>query len=127
MFEAPRTRNGAVITGCKNLSRARALDEHHVLAEDWGMRLKVPAIPADLRYVGIRMHDILPGGGENTLRAKVLEVVENPFSRTLFLQTEGMGAGQMIGWELGKTGPRLRQGETVTISVPGDKILLLAE
>ena len=61
----PGTKNSAVLTGCKNISEVKRLDENHLLALDWGLKLYVPQIPDDVEYVGIRMHDIRDGDGEN--------------------------------------------------------------
>ena len=57
----------------------------------------------DARYVGIRMHSITPGPGENTLSCRVTEVVENPFSQTLMLERSDCPGKVPIGWETEKS------------------------
>ncbi len=58
LFRAPRTRNGAVLTGCKNISAAKWVDETHVYAVDWDITVEVPYMEVLPEYIGIRMHDI---------------------------------------------------------------------
>lgn len=150
VFAAPGTKNSAILTGCKNISRAKALDETHLLALDWGIELYVPCIPKDLEYVGIRMHHIQEGTGENHVQCTVEEIIENPFSYTFLLRATG-GAGT-FGWEIDKELWRLAHdrtaaaempenakkpgsrigvhvlcGQTVTVSFPPNAILLLRE
>ena len=64
VFRNPQARMGAMLTGCKNISSIETLDATHIRAADWGLTLEVPEIPADVKAVGIRMHDIRPGQGK---------------------------------------------------------------
>lgn len=125
VFRTPQTKNGAILTGCKNISRIKVIDEEHIRAEDWGMTLKVPNVTEDLQYAGIRMHDIIAGEGENSFRCRVMDVVENPFSTTVFLKAPEMTGDQVLGWEMEKKEWESVRGEEVIISIPPEKILLL--
>ena len=61
LFAEPGTLITAKLSGCKNFSRAKRIDEHHLIAEDWGVRLESAApVPEDTAWVGIRAHDFLP-------------------------------------------------------------------
>lgn len=125
VFRKPKTKNGAILTGCKNISEIEIIDEGHIRAKDWGMTLSVPSVSENLRYAGIRMHDIAPGEGENSFRCRVVDVVENPFSITVFLKAPNMTGDQALGWEMEKKEwEAVRSGE-VTISIPPGKLLLL--
>lgn len=61
-FLAPGTREAAILSGCKNISRIQWLDETHVLANDFGVELEVcvpdslQAMREEIRFVGIRAH-----------------------------------------------------------------------
>lgn len=148
VFAAPGTKNSAILTGCKNISRAKALDETHLMALDWGVELYAPCIPKDLEYVGIRMHHIREGTGENHFRCTVEEIIENPFSYTFLLRAAG--GEETFGWEIDKelwklthdraadvkmpedrrkcgslTGVQALCGQTVTVSFPANALLLL--
>lgn len=136
VFASPVTKNGAVLTGCKNISKIKILDENHFIALDWGLELYVPKIPKDASYAGIRMHDIQAGEGENHFRCVVEEIVENPFSYTLWLRP-AEGGEKTFGWEIDKklweycwpkTGndhPQAFEKSVVDIWIPSEEILLL--
>lgn len=126
VFTSPATKSSAVLTGCGNISRLQKLDERHVLALDWGLKLCVWHVPEDAKYVGIRMNEIRSGGGSNSFWCRVEEVVENPFSDTLFLRAaEGGGT---FGWETERQWREQypgSRGSMVQIQIPPDAILLL--
>ena len=125
VFAAPVTRSGAVLTGCKNISAAEVRGNGCVYAADWGVELAMEDVPEDMAYVGIRMHDILPDGGENAIRCRVAEVIENPFSVTVMLRPVGAESAVSIGWETEKETWRERQAEEVTVSLPMKALLPL--
>ncbi len=59
IFEHPARVRVAQLTGCKNFSRAVAIDAHKVTAIEWGCTLNViEPIPKSLSHVGIRAHQI---------------------------------------------------------------------
>ena len=127
VFAAPETRTGAVLTGCKNVSPIKKLDERHVVAVNWGMELTLDRDALDARYIGIRMHDLRPEGAVNRFRCRVVEEIENPFSFTLMLRPLGVPDSVPVGWETGKERwEALRAGE-VDICLPAEALLLLKE
>lgn len=123
VFAEPKTTSGAVLTGCKNISAVEKLDRTHVKALDWAMTLRLPRETEALTAVGIRMHDVRIGPGENSLRCPVAEEIENPFSYTILLDT---GAGP-IGIELGKEAWSALRAEELEIHLPPENILLLED
>ena len=61
IFRDPVSREAALLTGCKNFSKARRIDEHTVEAEDWGVILTTERkIPEYTKYIGYRAHDFIP-------------------------------------------------------------------
>lgn len=125
VFSNPVTANAAVLTGCKNISAIKRLDNGMAYAEDWGIALTVPDGEAD--RIGIRMHDITHGtGGANDLRCRVVSVTENPFSYTVMLQpTDAPNNAQPIGWETDKTLWQRIAAEEIDITIDPQKIILL--
>lgn len=121
VFRSPKTRNGAILTGCKNISALEKLSERRILALDWNMELETAEDVGDARYVGIRMHSITPGNGENTLSCRVTEVVENPFSQTLMLERADCPGQMPIGWETDKS----PIPAVLDVSFPKNGLLLL--
>ncbi len=99
VFQNPKTRNAAILTGCKNISALQKLSERRILAVDWNIELETAENVGDARYIGIRMHSITPGKGENSVFCRVKEIVENPFSRTLILERADCPGKIPVGWE----------------------------
>ena len=96
LFGAPRTLSACLLSGCKNVSRARSLPDGRVEALDWGVELEAASpLPEGLVHVGIRAHFIRPaeGPGPNRLPCRVLRVVEEMFSTVVMLATPGGGRG----------------------------------
>ncbi len=128
VFRDPRTRSGAVLTGCKNISRVCRLDGARVRALDWGITLELREKLTDEKYLGIRMHDVRPGDGENAFWARVTEEIENPFSFTVMLRPEeAEEKSTPIGWEMEKDTWRRLRADRVKISLPPESILRLRE
>ena len=61
VFSNPGTRSAAVLTGCKNFSRAERIDDHHVRATDWGITVETERVlPEGIRDLGFRAHQFKP-------------------------------------------------------------------
>ena len=127
VFHNPQTRMGAMLTGCKNISAVEILDENHIRATDWCLTLEVPEIPAKLQAVGIRMHDIRPGSGQNTFLCRVVEEIENPFSYTILLQRVNSTGASPIGWELEKAVWNKLRAPEIGVCLPPEALLLLKD
>lgn len=93
IFRHPPTPAVARITGCKNLSPARAAGSDQVEALDWGCRVRVSqAMPDRVGHVGIRAHHIQfaeAAEGENVFPVSLAGSSETPFRMTLYLRLEG--------------------------------------
>ena len=126
IFSAPGTVEGARLTGCKNISRLRRLDEHHAVAEDWGITLKTPLLDDSITHAGIRMHDVKPGGGDNSTLCRVTEETETPFTYVVMLVPESASAGALpIGMELPKDVWNAVKSERLTVGLPDQSMLWL--
>ena len=128
VFAEPGTLSGAALVGCRSFSRICPLGGNRVFAEDWGTELTLPRDPGICSHVGIRAHDILPGAAaENTLRCRVVEVIENPFSITLELVPPGPPGAPTISWRCGKDHWEKIKTEELAVHLPPDALLLLKE
>ena len=122
VFARPATRSAAILTGCKNISRIQKIDERHIRALDWGMELETAEDIGDARYLGIRMHDLCFGPGENAFPCRLVSETENPFSYTLMFVK---GESSPVGLETDKSvWEDLRCRETY-IRLPAEKCILL--
>ena len=125
VFAAPGTVQAAMLTGCKNISRLEKLTERRIRALDWGIDLSLDRDVGDASYVGIRMHDVAFGPGENAFFCALAEEIENPFSFVAMLIPMAPACILPIGWEMDKdTWSRLR-AEMLTVHLPPEKLLLL--
>ena len=122
VFADPQTRKGAILTGCKNISSIERLADGRVRAADWDMELYLPDLPQEITALGLRMKTIRPGPGENSRHCRVLDVIENPFSYTVMLDTP-----VPLGWELLKQEWKAIENTEITIHVPREALLLLRD
>jgi molybdate transport system permease protein len=97
VFDHPQTVTVARLTGCKNISRAIAMDADHIHAIDWNCQLStLAALPASMTHVGIRAHQIAFLGRSiahlestyagNVFPCWVAATSETPHRMTLYLK-----------------------------------------
>ena len=127
VFANPRTRKGAILTGCKNISSLEMLESGMARATDWDMELEIPGLTPAVSAVGIRMHDIRLGPGKNGFRCRVVEEIENPFSYTIMLQSASSTGTCPIGWELEKAVWNKLRAPEIGICLPPESLLLLKD
>lgn len=129
VFHNPKTKSGAILTGCKNISQAQMVDSEHVYANDWDLILRVPGVTPNVKYVGIRTHDVCTemGRDENRIDCRVAGEIENPFSYTIMLCPMDKNGKTQIGVQMDKSVWEKMRGEQITICIPSDDILLLKE
>lgn len=99
IFERPASLRVAELTGCKNFSKARAMEGGRVEATDWGVTLRVAQdIPGRLGHAGVRANHLRITGssesGENTFPCWLAAVTETPFRRTLYLKLNAPADGE---------------------------------
>ena len=125
VFNKPKTKTSAILTGCKNISAIKKLDNNRIYAVDWGMELSVNNGFENATFVGIRMHYLRPGDGENSILCHVVEEIENPFSYVIMLRPEGRTDTIPVGFETDKaTWISMRQ-ETISVCLPQEFLIPL--
>ena len=127
VFSAPQTIGGAALTGCKFISKVERRTENEVYALDWGINLTIPENAGEITAVGVRMHDVRSGSGENGFRCSVVEEIENPFSYTLMLRPLDAAKGTPLGYTIHKAKWEQNKTTEVQIHIPRDSILLLRD
>ena len=125
IFAAPGSVEGARLTGCKNISRLRRIDAAHAVAEDWGLRLRTPALPEAVTHVGIRMHDLSPRTGGDAVACRVVEETETPFTYVVALTPEGTQGKTPLCMELSKGTWLNCRAERLTVGFLPERLLWL--
>ncbi len=127
VFRSPKTRHAALLTGCRNIAPCRMLSNTCMHIPRWGLTLQVPVQTRSPSYAGIRMQDIRPGAGENTVCCCVVSEIENPFSVIVMLRPEGQSDAVPFGWELDKAVWTRLRGDRITVHIPEGAILPCVE
>lgn len=125
VFNEPMTKTSAILTGCKNISAVRKLYDNRIYAVDWGMELSVMGDFENASFVGIRMHYIRPGKGENSVLCRVVEEIENPFSYVIMLCPVNSKDTVPVGWETDKETWNSLRGETISMCLPKEFLIPL--
>lgn len=95
VFRDPATLEVALLTGLKNFSRARRINDEKVEALDWNCVLHCAGTRSDAAYVGIRAHyidfafDQRTAAAPNALPCRVARTSETPFHATIYLRLDG--------------------------------------
>ena len=92
-FENPYTYQSALLTGCKNFSRAERVDDHRVMAADWGISVTTSReVTAGVKYIGLRQpfHHLAAGQTDNVIVCDVLRAIEDLNDMILLLRCGGV-------------------------------------
>jgi len=131
IFESPKTLAAALMTGCKNISKAEKLDDFHVKAADWGVALKTErVVPDDINYIGVRAHHFrrvsAAAEEENTFSCRLHKTIEEPFEKIFVFSFDG-GAENGVTLQFEQSKDICEAGDTTEfmLCVPADKIMCL--
>ncbi|MDY4970546.1 MAG: ATP-binding cassette domain-containing protein [Lachnospiraceae bacterium] len=132
VFSTPGSIKAAVLTGCKNITPIRKINDHLLEAPEWGLKLS-PAAPVteEITHMGIRahfFHPVIPSDPktENQFQAQIVQLEEQPFEYDYYLKTaEGT---QTFVWKTHKgSGPERKPGDWITFHVSPEDVMLLTE
>ena len=131
LFRAPRTLSACLLSGCKNVSRARPAEDGKIEALDWGVILDPGRpLPEGLTHVGIRAHFVRPadGPGPNRLPCVPGRAVEEMFSTAVALSTPAGDKGfSRLRLELSREEWAVLKGrEQLWVELPPESLLLLS-
>ena len=130
LFRNPRTCAATTLTGCKNISAAHSVDEHHVEAIDWGITLRVADAATDVRHIAVRAHYLVLAteNDVDALPARIAEVIESTFTYIVMLR---FADGAMpIRWEIDKATWHAHEagiGDTLYFNFPVEELMLLRD
>ena len=127
IFDHPLRANGAVMTGCKNVAPCQSKGPGKVYVPNWDITLKIPDDADEVTAVGMRMHDLHIGEGENVSSYDVVEEIENPFSFTIMIRNENNPESVPIGIELPKEEWYNNRAAKLRVYIAPENILLLKD
>ena len=104
LFADPGSVSAALLTGCKNIAKARKIDAHTVEVPDWGVRLTTAQeVGEGLCAVGLRAHYFGSSAVQNRFPVRYVEEMEEPFETTIQFRYAGQKEDSpAIWWRLSK-------------------------
>ena len=85
IFKNPKIKEGAILTGCKNISRCKVLSENKIYALDWDIILETELIKnQNINYVGIRAHEFFIIKNNNEASENIIECEINKIEEEVF-------------------------------------------
>ena len=89
VFENPKKVQVARLTGCKNISKVKIIDDYHLKSLDWGITFEVSKeISPNITHMGIRAHDFSPAKKDdvNAFDTENSKLLEMPFEWEITLE-----------------------------------------
>ena len=130
LFRNPGTCAATTLTGCKNISTARRVDETHVTATDWGITLRVADATTNVRHIAVRAHYLVLASESDAdaLPARIAEVIESTFTYIVMLRFAD--GATPIRWEIDKAIWHAHEagiGDTLHFNFPIEELMLLRD
>lgn len=127
LVSSPQTLASLKVSGVKNISTARKIDEHHIEALDWGLVLTVKGeAPDDACWLGVRANYLrlaLPGETENCFEFDVRLTTDSRFKCTAILDPGN------IRWNADKLTLKPEQlpqkGQTLHLHIPPEHLYIV--
>lgn len=103
IFKAPETYSACLLTGCKNISKARPTADGSIYALDWGLKLAAALPVRNAEFVGVRANFISPCDSlsvPNSFEYEVVGETDDLFSFILTIRNKSERESQTIRWEM---------------------------
>ncbi|MGG7058543.1 sulfate/molybdate ABC transporter ATP-binding protein [Clostridium nigeriense] len=136
IFEDPKIKEVAILTGCKNISGCEVIADNKVYALDWDITLEVEkALMDNINYVGIRAHsfeiidNIHENNNKNIIECKINKIVEDVFEYNIMFENKNSNIksdNNIILYKVKKEEWDNRKNkETLYLRLPEDNLLFL--
>lgn len=124
LFNNPSTVLEAKITGCKNISRVKILEDKTIYAIDWDLIIENINVK-NFKYIGIRENNISIDKVEDSISNEfvVENIIENPETVSVFLKKNK--SKKAIEVRLKNKDIKLVRGNKVRININGNEIYYL--
>lgn len=126
LFTNPQTVSAAILTGCKNISAAKKIDDNKIFVEDWKITLSVnKKVPDDLKFIGIQANSLewVSTLGENIFSVAVVQEIEDTFSYIVMINFAD--SEKPVRWEVAKNFWRDFRSNEIYVKIPSEKIIFL--
>jgi len=146
VFTQPHNIITAKLTGCKNISKIKRISDYEVEALDWNIILQTGKfVEEDIRYVGIRAHNIKPvrelkiegqneaplvQAYENVIKINMVGFSEGPFENSIIIRNSECSSEEgKLWWIVPKQTWKEQLHEQLPshFSLPKESLLLLRE
>lgn len=127
LFYNPKSIYSATLTGYKNISRAKKIDDNRVLAIDWNLELECSDIEQDIEYIAIQEQDIhicYDIDEENTFRLDIVDIVENINSNIFILSNSNISKSYIYMEVPKKDLNNIKYKDNIHTKIDREKILL---
>jgi len=123
----PSTVNGALLTGHRNISCIKHLEDGSIYAEDWGMKLNVTDENGGSVHAAFRTDSARLGSGENTMECIVEAIIPNAFAKAYRMIPKNGNPGAGFVMDIKEAHEELERGSIVSVSIPSSEIVLLRD
>jgi molybdate transport system ATP-binding protein len=125
LFRDPGSCQAAILTGCKNIARARRLSEYTVEAYDWGVVFTTARpVAENLCAIGIRARHFKPSSKQNSFPVSFVSEIENPFEYNYEFRYNSQNAESSgIRWLFAKE--KKPEPMPLTLGIEPEDIMLL--
>ncbi len=133
LFEHPIKKEAARLTGCKNISAVRRLDQYTLEAVDWGIHLTLQhEIPDSIRYVGVHALDFVPFWEQpekNFIPFTLAGQGSLPMEEHFFIRSLNSDSEENISWfiRIDRMEEFAKKGLPGYLYLPEEKLQLLEE
>jgi len=133
IFKNPLTIASARLTGCKNISPIKHINDYELEACDWGIILKTEEkIESNITHVGIRGHNLQPSINKeqiNTMKIELVQFTETAFEVQYLVKNAEVSEINNIWWmEKKKESDRdIKNNIADYLTFPSDKLILLKD
>lgn len=123
----PSTVNGAHLTGYRNISVIRHLEDGSIFAVDWGMKLNVTDKNGSSVHAAFRTDSARLGPGDNTMECIVEAIIPNAFAKAYRMVPKNGTPGAGFVMDIKEAHEELERGSIVSVSIPSSEIVLLRD
>lgn len=132
VFRDPGRIEAAKLTGCRNFSDVRVIDDHTIEAVSWGLTLHLEReVPEDIRHIGYRAHSFVPVWGDrqdNCIPFDLIRTDDLPFEKNYYIRPVSPAAqDDLICWFVQSEEQKIidRRGLPDHLMLTEENILLL--